>query len=75
MGYYECCHYCVAPKRYPGCSDKCPEYKEAKAKHEADKARERERISPIRYHANMVAEKRDSAAKYKKRRPKKVQYW
>lgn len=22
----ECCHYCVAPKRYPGSHGKCPEY-------------------------------------------------
>lgn len=22
----KCCKGCVAPKRYPGCSDKCPEY-------------------------------------------------
>lgn len=32
------CHYCVAPKRHPGCHDTCPEYQKAKAEHEARKA-------------------------------------
>ena len=32
MGYVECCHHCVAPKRYPGCHDHCPEYLEVKKK-------------------------------------------
>ena len=36
-----CCKDCVAPKRYPGCSDKCPEYKEQRA--ELDKVKEAER--------------------------------
>jgi hypothetical protein len=27
----DCCEECVAPKRYPGCHDECPEYKTAKA--------------------------------------------
>ena len=25
-----CCHGCVAPKRYPGCHDHCPDYNEAR---------------------------------------------
>ena len=33
----ECCHYCVAPKRYPGCHDHCPEYQKQKAEYEARK--------------------------------------
>lgn len=36
-----CCNNCVAPKRYPGCHDKCPEYKEQRA--EFDKEKEAER--------------------------------
>lgn len=39
MNYFECCHYCVPPKRYPGCSGKCPDYAEGRAKYEADKAK------------------------------------
>lgn len=31
MGRINCCRYCVAPKRYPGCHDHCPEYAEEKA--------------------------------------------
>ena len=34
----ECCHYCVAPKRHPGCHDHCPEYIKEKAEYEARKA-------------------------------------
>ena len=34
----ECCHYCVAPKRYPGCHGKCPEYLKEKAENEERKA-------------------------------------
>lgn len=37
-GYFECCHQCKPPKRYPGCHAKCPEY--LKAKEEWDKVRE-----------------------------------
>lgn len=33
----ECCHYCVAPKRYPGCHGKCPEYLAEKAAYEKRK--------------------------------------
>ena len=29
-----CCHYCVAPKRHPGCHGNCPEYATEKAEHE-----------------------------------------
>lgn len=28
---FECCRYCVAPKRYPGCHDHCKEYQDTKA--------------------------------------------
>lgn len=43
MGFFECCHKCVAPKRYPGCSGTCPEYAEQKILFEARKAIERKR--------------------------------
>jgi len=26
MRFFECCHYCVAPKRYPGCHSTCSDY-------------------------------------------------
>lgn len=34
----KCCNGCVAPKRYPGCHDRCPDYIEEKAKHNEEKA-------------------------------------
>ena len=40
--HIECCFNCKPPKRYPGCGDHCPEYKEEKAKLAADKQREKE---------------------------------
>lgn len=41
MGFFECCHYCKAPKRYPGCHDKCSDYIEAKNRWEAIREAER----------------------------------
>lgn len=38
MTAIKCCKGCVAPKRYPGCHDRCPEYKKDKAEYEARKA-------------------------------------
>jgi hypothetical protein len=35
------CKDCVAPKRHPGCHDKCLEYQEQKAKNDEIKAAER----------------------------------
>ena len=33
-----CCYGCVAPKRYPGCHGRCPEYLEEKAQDDREKA-------------------------------------
>ena len=33
-----CCRYCVAPKRHPGCHGRCSEYMGEKAKHDKEKA-------------------------------------
>ena len=33
----QCCRHCVAPKRYPGCHDHCPEYQAEKIIHDAQK--------------------------------------
>lgn len=30
-----CCHGCMAPKRYPGCHDHCPDYLKEKAEYDA----------------------------------------
>lgn len=34
----KCCFGCVAPKRYPGCQDHCPEYAEQKVQHDKEMA-------------------------------------
>lgn len=74
MNYFECCHKCVPPKRYPGCSGACPEYKKARAKFDADKARNDKTIS-LKYYANAKnAAVKDSVAKYAKRRPTKIYF-
>lgn len=31
MGTINCCHFCVPPKRHPGCHGHCPEYAAEKA--------------------------------------------
>lgn len=37
------CHGCATPKRYPGCHDKCKEYKEWKAGEQVKKNAKRKR--------------------------------
>ena len=39
MAIIKCCMDCVAPKRYPGCHDRCPEYLKEKAEYERLKAK------------------------------------
>lgn len=43
MGNDSPCHGCVAPKRYPGCHDKCKDYKKWKAGELVKKDAERKR--------------------------------
>lgn len=43
MGLINCCHFCVAPKRYPGCHGNCPEYAAEKAEHDRLKAADAEK--------------------------------
>ena len=69
--YFECCHHCVAPKRYPGCSGSCPEYKEARARFDADKAKKNESLSVKSYMRDKYLENKDGVAKYMKRRPQR----
>ena len=66
MNYFECCHKCVAPKRYPGCSAKCPEYAEARAKFNADKERNKERTLMRNYTVEHIRITKDKVAKRKR---------
>lgn len=49
MGFFECCKHCKAPKRYPGCHDRCPDY--LKDKEEWNKLKEAERLEAMIPHA------------------------
>lgn len=66
VNYFECCIPCVAPKRYPGCSGSCPEYKKARAKYDEDKAKERLEHKVQSYTNTAICTKRDDRAKYLK---------
>lgn len=70
MNYFECCHHCVAPKRYPGCSGSCPEYKEARARYDADKAKHNTDTILDYYHSEKIINSKNSIAQYKRRRPR-----
>ena len=70
MNYFECCHRCVAPKRYPGCSGSCPEYKEARARYDADKDKEKGRKALDQYYILKTLDSNDGVVKYVKRRPR-----
>ena len=35
--YFECCHNCKPPERFPGCGKNCKKYKIAKIKKELEK--------------------------------------
>ena len=66
MNYFECCHHCVAPKRYPGCSGKCPEYEAARAKFNTDKEKNKERTLMRNYIVEHVRITKDRVAKRKR---------
>lgn len=74
MNYFECCMACHPPKRYPGCSGKCPEYKEARAKFDADKAKKNTGKDLRYYTIERRAQTADGVAKYAKKRPRKYRY-
>ena len=60
-----CCNGCVPPKRYPGCHDHCPEYIEAKKKHDA----EQEQIRKARRtQMNIYGQKGDGVRRANKRK-------
>lgn len=66
MNYFECCRFCVAPKRYPGCSSQCPEYATARAKFEEDKARHITDKNMRLYTSIKVIANKDKVAKRKR---------
>lgn len=43
---FECCHYCVPPKRHPHCHSTCKDYKKEKESFEAKKKWLKENETP-----------------------------
>lgn len=72
--YFEKCHKCTPPMRHPGCQDHCKFYKEARAKFDADKARNNKDISVKYYISEQIAGSMDGVAKYAKRRPRNARH-
>lgn len=66
INYFECCMLCVAPKRYPGCSGSCPEYKKARAKYDEDKAKITAEKRVQSYTNTAICKNRDANAKHAK---------
>ena len=50
MKFFECCIKCKPPKRYPGCSANCPDYKKDRAKFDEYKAQEKLRADLDKYY-------------------------
>lgn len=67
--YFEKCQHCVPPERHPGCHGTCPYYAEAKARHDADKAKQEAGRDVWHYCHNKGKQTKDGVAKYIKRRP------
>ena len=66
MNYFECCMHCVAPKRYPGCSGICPDYKKARAKYDEDMGKVILEKKIQHYTNKEICNKRNDRAKYLK---------
>ena len=50
---FECCKYCKAPKRHPGCHGSCPEYIAERAEYDRRKAiYDRERDVSVAIYSN-----------------------
>ena len=64
MGVINCCHYCVAPKRHPGCHSNCPEHAAEKAEYDRLKAADDEKRKA---HNNIYNQKADVITKAIKR--------
>lgn len=60
----KCCHYCVAPKRHPGCHGNCPDYAAEKAEHEKLKAADAEKRKTTN---NIYSQRADNVTKALKR--------
>ena len=64
MGTINCCHFCVAPKRHPGCHGNCSDYAAEKAEHEKLKAADAEKRKT---NNNIYSQRADNVTKAMKR--------
>lgn len=67
MQMISCCRDCVAPKRHPGCHDKCPEYLEQRARYDELKDAENKRRE---LKGNLIAQRNEVYYKAMKHRRK-----
>lgn len=74
MSYFECCRFCEAPKRYPGCSGKCEEYKAERRRYDADMTKKPGKHPADDYYNERIANVKNHIAREKKRRPRKIYY-
>lgn len=59
---FECCHHCVAPKRHPGCQDKCKEYISVKSAIKEKKEREMARHGAADYIQSCIRKAKNASA-------------
>ena len=64
----KCCNGCVAPKRYPGCHDHCPEYTDEKAQHLKDAAAYKKKMIT---EASITTQKINGVARANRKKGKK----
>lgn len=67
--YFERCQHCIPPERHPGCHGTCHHYAEARAKWDADKAKQDEGKELRHYFLNKGQQSNDGLVKYIKKRP------
>ena len=66
MIYFKHCRECKPPKRYPGCSGVCEDYKRDRERYDADMAKNPDRTAASGYFAEKCATTKDSITKYKR---------
>lgn len=64
--WFEECHHCKPPKRYPGCHDHCPEYIASKADYDKKRREARLEKSVWSYINKNIADSKDAHVKHVK---------
>ena len=74
MNYFKHCRDCTPPKRHPGCSGVCEDYKKDRERYDADMAKNPDKTPTSGYYAKRFSDTKDSMAKYKKKQLGKRNY-